>query len=248
MSIVPTKAIFCNCSYRQLTPLETRRAVLGALEATGCELVVVQDLCEATARGDERLKTFADSAGLLIAACHARAVRWLASAAGGKEVGCDATVLDMRGESADALLARISGGGADSAPVEPPAEPPGPWMPWFPVIDYERCHDCGQCKDFCLFGVYAATADGRVAVRNPQNCKTDCPACARICPAVAIIFPKYADAPINGGVVEDEAAEQLRVKVDLKRILGDDPYAALAARKLKKATGVPLFKKPDTPR
>jgi NAD-dependent dihydropyrimidine dehydrogenase PreA subunit len=79
------------------------------------------------------------------------------------------------------------------------------WVPWFPVIDYDRCRNCKQCLNFCLFGVYTLSDEGQVEVRKPAGCKTNCPACARMCPQKAIIFPKYADPHINGDEIPDEA-------------------------------------------
>jgi len=70
---------------------------------------------------------------------------------------------------------------------------------WYPVIDYSRCAECGQCFDFCLFGAYERDDAGRVKVISPDSCKPGCPACARVCPAGAIIFPHYqADEAIAG--------------------------------------------------
>jgi len=108
------------------------------------------------------------------------------------------------------------------------------WVPWFPVIDYDRCRNCKQCMGFCLFGVYETDGDGRVAVKNPRGCKTNCPACARICPEIAIMFPKYSDSPINGAEIADEDTERANVRIGVKEILGDDPYAALQQRKIKR--------------
>ena len=55
--------------------------------------------------------------------------------------------------------------------------------------------------DFCLFGVFAV--DGAsVKVVQPDHCKTDCPACARICPQNAIIFPKSEEPRLNGSLSE----------------------------------------------
>jgi ferredoxin len=54
--------------------------------------------------------------------------------------------------------------------------------------------------NFCLFGTYGLSAEDRVQVVKPSGCKTNCPACARMCPRQAIIFPKYADSPINGDI------------------------------------------------
>ncbi|NQT21422.1 MAG: hypothetical protein HQ592_17075 [Planctomycetes bacterium] len=60
---------------------------------------------------------------------------------------------------------------------------------WHPVVDYSRCVNCAQCMQFCLFGVYELDDADKLIVRNPNNCKPGCPACSRICPSGAIIFP-----------------------------------------------------------
>lgn len=69
---------------------------------------------------------------------------------------------------------------------------------WYPVIDRERCAGCRACLQFCLFGVYELNADGQVLVARPDNCKPGCPACARICPEGAIIFPLCDEPAIAG--------------------------------------------------
>lgn len=77
---------------------------------------------------------------------------------------------------------------------------------WYPVIDFSRCNSCGQCAEFCLFGVFDLCGDGKPVVKNPANCKPGCPACARVCPAGAIIFPLYeGDEAIAGAVVTEAA-------------------------------------------
>jgi len=92
--------------------------------------------------------------------------------------------------------ARIEDLGAEEAPR------------WYPVIDYDRCSGCRQCLDFCLFGVYSANSSGEVVATQPDNCKPGCPACARVCPVGAIMFPEYdASATIAGG---DGPAEEAR--------------------------------------
>jgi NAD-dependent dihydropyrimidine dehydrogenase PreA subunit len=104
-------------------------------------------------------------------------------------------------------------------------------VPWYPVIDAARCVRCGQCVKFCLFGVYATAPDGLPIVARPEKCKNRCPACARICPAAAIIFPRYEESPFNGDDVKDDDDARLAAhREDVKRILGDDPIAALRAR------------------
>lgn len=69
---------------------------------------------------------------------------------------------------------------------------------WFPVVDYDRCVHCTQCLQYCLFGVYDTDDDGRLRVANPDNCKPGCPACSRICPRGAIMFPRCPDPAIAG--------------------------------------------------
>ncbi len=104
------------------------------------------------------------------------------------------------------------------------------WKPWFPVIDYSRCTNCMQCLSFCLFDVYAVDSESRIAVQNESNCKTDCPACSRVCPEVAILFPKYRKGPINGDVVREEDLQREAMKVDVSALLGGDIYSTLRTR------------------
>jgi Pyruvate/2-oxoacid:ferredoxin oxidoreductase delta subunit len=104
------------------------------------------------------------------------------------------------------------------------------WKPWFPVIDYQRCTNCMQCLSFCLFEVYGVSREGGIQVQNQNNCKTDCPACSRVCPDVAIMFPKYRHSPINGDEVNADDVRREAMKVDISALLGGDIYAALRDR------------------
>ncbi len=104
------------------------------------------------------------------------------------------------------------------------------WKPWFPVIDYDRCTNCMQCLTFCLFEVYGVDGDQKIQVQNESNCKTDCPACSRVCPEVAILFPKYKKGPINGDVVRQEDIQREAMKVDISTLLGGDLYGSLRTR------------------
>ena len=85
---------------------------------------------------------------------------------------------------------------------------------WYPIMDGERCVNCQHCLQFCLFGVYELDDDGSVHVAQPDNCKDGCPACARICPQSAIMFPLYGkDAAVAGApgrfVELDAAAKRM---------------------------------------
>ena len=107
---------------------------------------------------------------------------------------------------------------------------PGQWTPWFPVIDFDTCTNCMQCLSFCLFDVYGTDDAGKIQVQNEDNCKTNCPACSRVCPEVAILFPKYAKGPINGDVVKQEDLQRESMKVDISALLGGDIYSSLRDR------------------
>ena len=111
-----------------------------------------------------------------------------------------------------------------------PMNQPGQWKPWFPVIDYSRCTNCMQCLSFCLFDVYGVSTAGKIQVQNNDNCKTNCPACSRVCPEVAIMFPKYAGGPINGEPVSETDLKREKMKVDISALLGGDIYTRLKER------------------
>jgi Pyruvate/2-oxoacid:ferredoxin oxidoreductase delta subunit len=106
----------------------------------------------------------------------------------------------------------------------------GEWKPWFPVIDYDRCTNCMQCLSFCLFDVYGVDDDQQIQVQNNDNCKTNCPACSRVCPEAAIMFPKYKNGPINGDVVSDADLNREKIKIDISSLLGGDVYQMLRDR------------------
>ena len=107
------------------------------------------------------------------------------------------------------------------------------WKPWFPVIDYSRCTNCMQCLSFCLFDVYGVSADQKIQVQNQSNCKTECPACSRVCPEVAIMFPKYRHGPINGEEIKADDVRREAMKVDISALLGGDIYSMLRDRSVK---------------
>jgi NAD-dependent dihydropyrimidine dehydrogenase PreA subunit len=110
---------------------------------------------------------------------------------------------------------------------------PSAWKPWFPVLDYQRCTNCMQCLSFCLFDVYGVSKDGKIQVQNQSNCKTECPACSRVCPEVAIMFPKYRHGPINGDEVSTDDVRREAMKVDISALLGGDIYSQLRDRSAK---------------
>ncbi|MCA8999617.1 MAG: ferredoxin family protein, partial [Planctomycetaceae bacterium] len=87
----------------------------------------------------------------------------------------------------------------------------------YPVIDYSRCTNCMECIDFCLFGVYGVDSLDRILVEAEDNCKKGCPACSRVCPENAIIFPQHKTPAIAGA-----DGEVAGLKIDLTKLFGGD--------------------------
>ena len=100
---------------------------------------------------------------------------------------------------------------------------------WYPVIDFSRCTNCMECIDFCLFGVYGVDQADTILVEQPDNCRKGCPACSRVCPENAIIFPQHKTPAIAGAQIEAGS-----LKIDLSKLFGapeSDESAAQAANR-----------------
>ena len=152
-------------------------------------------------------------------------------------VGGTVAVCDITGESVDGAVQAIEAARGDRRMNRPDTAVPADsaaatehWKPWFPVIDPARCTNCMQCLSFCLFDVYGVSEDHRLRVENPTNCKVNCPACSRVCPDVAIMFPKYHAGPIDGAPVSDADVTREKMKVDISALLGGDIYSKLRER------------------
>lgn len=96
---------------------------------------------------------------------------------------------------------------------------------WYPVIDYSLCTNCMECIDFCLFGVYGVDQGGQVLVEEQDSCKKGCPACSRVCPENAIIFPGHKTPGIAGA-----DGEVAGLKIDLSKLFGAPDALEMAAR------------------
>lgn len=149
----------------------------------------------------------------------------LAPELGDRDGQVQITTCDINGLGTEAVLKAV-----ETARDGQPMNQPGAWKPWFPVIDFDRCTNCMQCLSFCLFDVYGVDAQNQIQVQNNDNCKTNCPACSRVCPEVAIMFPKYANGPINGAPVSESDLSREKMKVDISSLLGGDIYSRLRDR------------------
>ncbi len=229
------KVLVCRCANADFLSDADRQRVEDALEGRGIAVAIVDDLCERASAGDPSLAAFADKGGLTVLACHPRAVRWLMSWAHSVPEGKSLDVVNLRDGIPDGFVGSLPGAenASDNSVVSLSCESPGKGVSWFPVLDYDRCVNCKQCISFCPFGVYALDGGGIVRVVHPENCKDQCPACARMCPSVAIIFPKVKDNPINGDIVTEEEVERRKAEALQARLKDGDIHSILAKRKLR---------------
>lgn len=224
--------LLCACQAGPAIQRDRAAETADLLRDGGVAVLEVPDLCGAAARRDPALAAWAARRPLVAIACRPRSVGALLRFAGHDAAADTVEVLDLRASEPRAVLAALAGRPElphAKATAVAPDEPS--WVPWFPAIDRTRCTRCGQCASFCLFGVYSRDAGGDVTVTNPRGCKTGCPACARICPAAAIVFPRHDEPPFDGSEVADEEAVQARIRQYSQELLGQDPYATLQARR-----------------
>jgi len=239
--------LFCSCAFNKLLDDELLAKLLKEVDVAGLEYEVVDDLCRIADKEPEHLRKFE---GAKVVACYPRAVKSLFDKAGcspkevinirkgtgeGDSAEWNKKIAESLGLTKENDLLEIGLSSpksrestlikktSDLPEVDFPA-PVGDWIPWYPVIDYDRCIACGRCMDYCLFGVYLIV-DGKVKVEYADHCKNNCPACSRVCPEKAIIFPKYPKSFINGGLKDEEP------EVDIEELLKKrDLYKQLQAR------------------
>lgn len=228
------RILFCAChSYRHIDSSALARLAAGC-RALGHQVTVVADLCRLGAASPPQLPEPCD----WIVACHQRAVSSMFPDFPAERI------LNLRSGNFLEIAAALGIEPASTASPEVPdaaISKTDNWIPWFPVIDRHRCVNCRKCVDFCMFGVYSLDDADQVLVTSPANCKTDCPACARMCPSQAIIFPKSAEDIINGAVV---AAPRTEAPSSIAGSL----RARLQARQanLSSSSSPPLFKDDPT--
>jgi NAD-dependent dihydropyrimidine dehydrogenase PreA subunit len=231
------RILFCNCGGERID--KDRMAMVDQhLDNVSVEVTKLSDLCGLVAKRKDLITGLINThTEYLIIGCYKRTMDLLLDQIS-KKTNEPFTFnhVNLIEESADEAIVKINSFCPPTSgnQVHHQIREDSGWPSWYPVIDYERCTACGQCADFCLFGVYEKSED-RVNVVNPEECKNNCPACARLCPSTAIIFPKYKNGGAIGGSEDiNEQAEQQRMAQDIDSLLGNDIYAAIERRKAKR--------------
>jgi ferredoxin len=204
---MPENITICVCSSRTFIDKDKVSSIAALLRGKGHEITIKPDLCKMIMLKNPDLNDISSST---ILACYPRAIRSLLDTMQLKA----GKVIDIRNGEIKEILNLMQ---VESSPDAVDDNEKGKVMleieqfpaesgtdAWYPALDKEKCMECGKCHDFCLFGVYTIE-NKKIKVVNPQNCKNNCPACARVCPSKAIIFPKYGKSPINGGTEMEEA-------------------------------------------
>lgn len=213
------EVLFCCCSDYHRVSSESILKLLPRLAANGIKFSLIPDLCYRAIHQSGFLKQLSND-GILVAACHTRAIEALFAAA---DVS-PPPMLDLTSAESEDFFNFLPKAAPESFITPEIPQYAHEWKAWFPAIDRQRCNGCGKCIDYCLFGVYSRI-NRKVTVAQPANCKTNCPACARMCPQQAIIFPKHPEAPVNGGENPSTSPPAGADKPD------DDLYTKLAQRR-----------------
>ncbi len=197
--------LFCKCGAGIFSVIESEKLakLLDELQADVYEL---QDLCALSIHEKEFLNEIGKSYNQkIIIACYPRAIENLFKQ--NKIDFGNFVVINFREKLASTILEKlkerynIPDGSAHYQVKKSELTVPA----WFPIIDESRCTLCGQCSHFCLFGVYHFNKKA-LSVVNPLACKNNCPACGRICPGSAIIFPRLAESSVLTGAIPGDVS------------------------------------------
>ncbi len=191
------KILMCCCDeYHCIDPSKIQNFYARAKQRDAVQIEVVRDLCATLSALDAPINNFTHFDTII--GCYPRVIENLFARLNQKAP----QILNLRAETVDVIAEKC-----ELPPLDPTLETTLPafqkesdWIAWYPVIDQSRCTNCGKCVDFCVFGVYKKE-EKEVSVIAPSHCKTNCPACARMCPQKAIMFPKIKEMPYNGAEI-----------------------------------------------
>jgi len=218
-----TKKIFiCGCEKDGKIEKKSVERLIHSLEEKNIGYTYIEDLCGSVLKSPDDLESLYTAEDALVFGCQSRAMQHLIDNTGRKIKDSNTEYYHIDDEDGNKLVETVKTDNPKALKIKYADE----WKPWYPVIDYERCNGCRKCLNFCLFSVYSVEDDGSVVVSASANCKDMCPACARVCPQNAIIFPKHQESPIDGGDGEMLSGDNV-----LEQIQNDDVYSVLSARR-----------------
>lgn len=215
------KLVCCCCSDYKRISQDKIKKLCSAAKKNNIQVELIPDLCLSAIENPEIFISFAEE-NTVLALCHFRVADALSArtqTVAGKIIAFNDQTFFKTIEN---LGLESDGDIETSIPVYD-----NPWQAWYPLIDRDRCTNCGKCIDFCLFGVYSKK-NNRVIVAQPAECKTNCPACSRVCPQKAIIFPKHDEKPFNGAPIEESEKDNMTSR---KANESESLYNRLAARR-----------------
>jgi len=219
------RLVCCACSDYNRVDKSKINELVSRARLSGLEVELIPDLCLRAVNNPTQFKEYS-SKDTLIALCHLRVAQAFFARV-------DAEVPEVIGfndkNHVDKIKSFKLADGELSIDSQLP-EYQNDWVAWYPVIDKNRCNNCGKCIDFCLFGVYSKK-DQKIVVTQPTECKTNCPACSRVCPQQAIIFPKHDEEPFNGALVTKDTSGS---KKELDAETEDELYQKLVSRRRKR--------------
>lgn len=68
-------------------------------------------------------------------------------------------------------------------------------------IDYDKCNECGECVEACIYGVFELL-DNIPIVSHPENCIFNCGKCENKCAANAIAV-EGANPPVDTQYIKE---------------------------------------------
>lgn len=194
----PTCLIYCNCGAGIVTE-KKQRALAESFQHLNIDVFELHDICGFSLNEKDFFSTIETKYDKkIIVACYPRAIEHMFSQNNIELSNYE--VLNFRELSEDKIVERLQEE-MKSASITQKYEVLKSKLnvpAWYPIIDKSLCTLCGQCAQFCVFGVYKYNKKS-LEVNNPLSCKNNCPACGRTCPASAIIFPRLPENSVLSG-------------------------------------------------
>lgn len=228
------KVIICNCKIEGKIKKENIDELNNFLSEKDIEITILEDLCGSIIENPKAVQNIFNNKKSTLFGCEQRAMNWLLKSVGVNGQNTQIEFRNINSDYSELINSEFETGiNKISETIKYTDKTP----PWFPIIDFDRCTHCLKCLNFCLFGVFGTDENNKLIIKAPMNCKDMCPACSRVCPEQAIIFPKHADSKLSGEIIEN-AFDKNNIA---EQIENDDVYNMLVNRR--KKLNMRLFKR-----